>query len=136
MQRLLPVLHALFLGLVILIPALAARAQEIQVEVAHPPIRFIAATGWADKKIEPSGVAPIADGSLLLVACDKNESLVVVDAATGRAEQWLRISTFEHGPKWEDLAYDDEGAYYVIGSRFVNDPAQAGGERNLRTCPV
>lgn len=132
MRRILPVWHVLFLGLVILIPALA-RAQEIQVEVVQPPIRFIAAdTELEDEKLEPSGVAAIGDGSLLLVACDKSEGLIVVEAATGRVKQWLRIGTFEHGPKWEDLAHDDEGTYYVIGSRFVKDPAQAEGRKKLK----
>ncbi len=133
MQRILPALCALLLGVLILIPALAASAQELQVEVVQPPVRFLTAdAGSEDMTIEPSGVATIGDGSLLLVACDKRESLAVVDAATGQVKQWLQIGTFGHGPKWEDLAHDDEGTYYVIGSRFVEDPAEEGAQKKLR----
>ena len=73
MLRLLPASCVTFLGLVLLLPSLAVRAQEVQVEMVQPPMRFWRAdTGMEDRKIEPSGVAPIGDGSLLLVACDKN----------------------------------------------------------------
>jgi len=132
MQRTLRPSCAFFLGLVILIPALAARAQEVQVEIAQPTVRFLTAdTGREDRKIEPSGVEPIGDGTLLLVACDKSESLAVVEAATGRIKQWLKLGTFKNMPKWEDLARDDEGAYYVIGSRFVEEPAEEGTQKKL-----
>jgi hypothetical protein len=100
MQRILPPSCAFFLGLVILIPTLAARAQEVQVEVAQPTLHFLTAdTGLEDNKIEPSGVAPIGDGSLLLVACDKNDSLLVVELATGRVKQSLSLGTFDNRPK-------------------------------------
>jgi hypothetical protein len=70
MQRIPGASCALFFLLAILIPGLVARAQEVQVEVAQPTLRFVTAdTGLEDDKIEPSGVAPIGDGSLLLVAC-------------------------------------------------------------------
>jgi hypothetical protein len=133
MERILPSSCALLLGLAVLLPALGARAQEVQVEVAQPPVRFLTAdTGQDDKKIEPSGVEPIGDGSLLLVADDKSENLIVVEAATGRVKQSLKLSTFANRPKWEALARDDEGAYYVIGSHFVEDPAAAGAQKKLR----
>ena len=123
---------ALVFGLVILFPILAVRAQEVQVEVAQPPVRFLAAdTGSEDKKIEPSGVEPIGDGKLLLVADDKSESLIVVEAATARVKQSLKLGTFDNRPKWEALARDDEGAYYVIGSHFVEDAAEAGAQKQL-----
>jgi hypothetical protein len=132
MQRILPALCALVLGLAILIPGLIARAQEVQVEVAQPTLHFLTAdTGREDKRIEPSGVAPIGDGSLLLVACDKNDSLLVVEAAPAQVKQWLSPGTFDNRPKWEDLARDDEGNYYVIGSRFVDEPAEAGAQRKF-----
>jgi hypothetical protein len=128
----LPALCALFLGLAILIPVLVARAQEVQVEVAQPTLRFLTVdTGLEDNKIEPSGVAPIGDGSLLLVACDKNDSLIVVEAATAQVKQWLSLGTFDNRPKWEDLAYDDEGNYYVISARFVEEPGEAGARKKL-----
>jgi hypothetical protein len=132
MQRILPALCALFLGLVMLIPGLVARAQEVQVEIAQPTVHFLTADiGREDHKIEPSGVAPIGDGSLLLVACDKNESLLVVELATGRVKQSLSLATFDNRPKWEDLAHDDEGNYYVIGSGFVEEPAEEGAQKKL-----
>jgi hypothetical protein len=132
MRRILPVSCAPFLGLMVLLSALAVRAQEVQVEVAQPPVRFLTAdTGSEDKRIEPSGVEPIGDGNLLLVADDKNESLIVVEAATGRVKQSLSLSTFENRPKWEALARDDEGAYYIIGSHFVEDPAEEGAQKKL-----
>jgi hypothetical protein len=123
---------ALVFGLVILFPILAVRAQEVQVEFAEPPLRFLTAEpGSEDKKIEPSGVEPIGDGKLLLVVDDKSESLIVVEAATARVKQPLKLSTFDNRPKWEALARDDEGAYYVIGSHFVEDPADAGAQKQL-----
>ena len=132
MRRILPASCGLFLGLVVLLSALAVRAQEVQVEVAQPPVRFLTAdTGSEDKKIEPSGVEPIGDGSLLLVADDKSESLIVVEAATARVKQSLKLSIFDNRPKWEALARDDEGAYYVIGSHFVEDPAEEGAQKKL-----
>jgi hypothetical protein len=132
MQRILPASCALFLGLVILLSALAARAEEVHVEVVQPPMRFLTGdTGREDRKIEPSGVEPIANGSLLLVADDKNESLIVVEAATGRVNQSLSLRAFDNRPKWEALTRDDEGAYYVIGSHFVEDPAEAGAQKKL-----
>jgi hypothetical protein len=129
MRRILPASCALFLGL---LSTLAARAQEVQVEVAQPPVRFLTAdTGWEDKKVEPSGAEPIGDGSLPLVADDKSESLIAVEAATCRVKQSLKLSTFDNRPRWEALARDDDGAYYVIGSHFVEDPAEEGAQRKL-----
>ncbi|HEY7319817.1 MAG TPA: hypothetical protein VIE89_19780 [Candidatus Binatia bacterium] len=132
MRRVLPVPFALFYGLVILVPVLTARAQEVHVEVVQPPMRFLTAgTGSEEQKIEPSGVEPIGDGKLLLVAEDKSESLLVVEAATGQIKQSLKLSAFDNRPKWEALARDDEGAYYVIGSHFVEDPTEAGAQKKL-----
>jgi hypothetical protein len=108
------------------------RAQEVQVEIVQPPLRFLTAdTASEDKKIEPSGVEPIGDGNLLLMADDKSESLIVVEASTARVKQSLSLSTFDNRPKWEGLAHDDEGAYYVIGSHFVEDPAEEGAQKKL-----
>lgn len=136
MWRILPTSCVTFLGLVLLLPALPARAQELQVEIAQPPIPFLTAdTGKEDRRIEPSGVATIGDGSLLLVACDKNACLNVVEAATGRIKQSFSVGVFDKRPKWEDLAHDDEGAYYVIGSRFVEEPNEEGGQRRFMAVP-
>jgi hypothetical protein len=92
-------------------------------------------TGSVNTKIEPSGVATIGDGKLILVACDKNACLSVVEAATGRIKQSFSIGVSDTRPKWEDLAHDDEGAYYVIGSRFIEEPAEAGAQRRFTAVP-
>jgi hypothetical protein len=135
MRRILASLTLVF-GLVVLLPALAVRAQEVQVEIVQPPMRFLTAdTGREDRRIEPSGVAPIGDGSVLLVACDKNACLSVVEAATGRIKQSFSVGVFDNRPKWEDLAHDDEGAYYVIGSRFVEQPTEDGAQKRLMAVP-
>src|SRR6516165_7412284 len=132
MSRILSASSLLILGLSLLLSALAVRAQEVQVEIVQPPMRFLTAdTGKEDRRIEPSGVAAIGDGSLLLVACDKNVCLSVVEAATGRIKQSFSVGVSDTRPKWEDLAHDDEGAYYVIGSRFVEEPAEEGTQKRL-----
>ena len=136
MWRILPASCVTFLALVPLFPTLAVKAQEVQVEIAQSPIPFLTAdTGREDRKIEPSGVATIGDGSLLLVACDKNACLSVVEAATGRIKQSFSLGVFNTRPKWEDLAHDDEGAYYIIGSRFVEEPAEDGAQKRLLAVP-
>jgi hypothetical protein len=135
MRRILASFTLVF-GLVVLLPALAVRAQEVQVEIVQPPMRFLTAdTGREDRRIEPSGVATIGDGSLLLVACDKNACLSVVEAATGRIKQSFSVGVFDNRPKWEDLAHDNEGAYYVIGSRFVEQPTEDGMQKRLMAVP-
>ena len=136
MQRILRALCHSFLGLVILMPASAARAQEVQVEFVYPPVRFLsAATGADDERIEPSGVEPIGDGSLLLIADDKRASLIVVEAATGRAKHSLLMGISDKRPKWEELAHDDEGGYYVIGSRFFEEPSEDGADKKTIAAP-
>ena len=136
MWPILPASCVTFLGLILLLPALAVRAQEVQVEMIQPPMPFLTAdTGSEDRKIEPSGVATIGDGSLLLVACDKNACLSVVEAATGRIKQSFSVGVVDKRPKWEDLTHDDEGAYYVIGSRFVEEAAEGGIEKKIIAVP-
>src|SRR5262249_23978325 len=136
MWRILPVSCVIFLGLILLLPGLAVRAQEVQVEMIQPPMPFLTTdAGTEDRKIEPSGVAPIGDGGLLLVACDKSACLSVVEAATGRIKQTFSVGVVEKRPKWEDLTHDDEGAYYVIGSRFVEEAAEGGVEKKITAVP-
>ena len=71
--------------------------------------------------IEASGVEPIGDGSRLLVAHDKDPALYVVDARSGRIlGEPLTSPHFpkknEAGPKWEGMARDSDGNYYLIGA--------------------
>jgi len=99
MQRILPASRWTFLGL-LLLSAVTVRAQEIQVEMVQPAMPFLTAdAGSIDRKIEPSGVAAIGDGSLLLVACDKNACLSVVEAATGRIKQSFSVGVVDKRPK-------------------------------------
>ena len=136
MWRILSSSRVTFLGLILLLPALTVRAQELQVEVVQPPMPFLTAdTGKEDGRIEPSGVATIGDSKFLPVACDKNACLSVVEAATGRIKQSFSVGVVDKRPKWEDLAHDDEGAYYVIGSRFVEETAENGVEKTIIAVP-
>jgi hypothetical protein len=97
------------------------------------PIRFLSVdTGQENKKIEPSAVEPIGDGKLLLVADDENKNLIVVETLTGRIKQQLKLSNFDKKPKWEAMARDLEGAYYVIGSHSVKDPAEEDAQQKLK----
>src|SRR5262249_60149857 len=136
MWRILPASCVTFFGLILLLPALAVRAQEVHVEMIQPPVPFLTAdTGSEDRKIEPSGVATIGDGRMLLVACDKIACLSVVEAATGRIKQSFSVGVVDKRPKWEDLTHDDEGDYYVIGSRFVEEAAEGGVEKKITAVP-
>ena len=71
--------------------------------------------------LEASGVEPIGDGRLLLVAHDKKVPLRVIETATGR--QVGPLLTCDRFPaetpkssKWEGMARDSEGNYYLVGS--------------------
>ena len=71
--------------------------------------------------IEASGVEPIGDGHRLLVAHDKDPALYVVDTATGRILGEPLTSTHfpkkdQAGPKWEGMARDSDGNFYLIGA--------------------
>jgi hypothetical protein len=77
--------------------------------------------GKPDVVIEASGVAPIGDGRRLLVAHDKAAPLHVVDAATGALVGAPVTSprfpaTSQAGPKWEGMALDAQGNYYLVGA--------------------
>jgi hypothetical protein len=77
--------------------------------------------GKTDVVIEASGVEPIGDGSRLLVAHDKATPLFIVETATGAIVGEPITSprfpeTTKTGPKWEGMARDGQGAYYVIGA--------------------
>ena len=113
---------AAFLAVVLTLSGMSAlSAAEIRVRPENGPRPMRTADGQVDQVIEPSGVEPIGGGSTLLVVHDKAPELVVVDTETGRERgERLLCSAFptglEVGPKWEGLALDDEGGYYVIGS--------------------
>ena len=110
---------AFALGLTGLIAA-PARAHHWRLEKATLPAPFLR-DGKVDVVIEPSGVAPIGDGRRVLVALDGAASLHVVDVETGEfvggplgSPKFPPTSKF--GPKWEGMALDSEGNYYLVGS--------------------
>ncbi|HEV7645709.1 MAG TPA: hypothetical protein VGO50_17350 [Pyrinomonadaceae bacterium] len=125
------------LTFLIFLCVIPAYPQEIGVHTAGP----LVALGrlYADLEVEPSGVEPIGtDGKYLLIADDKNENLLVVNAANAQVAGCVEISEDlksaksesplgykdknacaripQHMPslKWEGLALDSDGTYYAI----------------------
>lgn len=77
--------------------------------------------GKVNVVIEASGVEPIGDGRRVLVAHDKDPALYIVETKSGRIlGDPLTSAHFPHknegGPKWEGMARDSEGNYYLIGA--------------------
>jgi hypothetical protein len=108
-------------------PVGSSLADDITVTPVTIPAPFFEASGPGDASrrvdgvLEASAVEPIDDGRLLLVAHDKKVPLRVIDAATGR--QVGPLVTSEKFPaetpkssKWEAMARDSEGNYYLAGS--------------------
>jgi hypothetical protein len=98
----------------------SAGADEFRLEFQSLP-RPILDGGRPNGVIEASAVEPIGDGRWLLVAHDKDPALHVVEASTGRlAGAPIASPKFpaavDGAPKWEGMARDGEGNYYVIGS--------------------
>ncbi len=98
------------------------RADEFRLESATLPAPLVDQSGKVNVVIEASGVEPIGDGHRILVAHDKHPSLFVVDVATGRiVGEPITSAKFPEpsklgGPKWEGMARDSEGNYYIIGA--------------------
>lgn len=74
-----------------------------------------------DKIIEPSGVVAVDDeGKYLMVIDDKSDGDRVenlrIFTETGEFVTKLKIKQADKKPKWEALAKDDDGNFYVIGS--------------------
>ena len=110
---------AAILGLVSLATT-SALADEFRLEAVSLP-RPILDGAKPNVVIEASGVEPIGDGHLLLVAHDKAPALHVVDTATGKLVGTPLTSVkfpslSKAGPKWEGMAKDGEGHFYLIGS--------------------
>jgi len=107
------------LGAISLIPS-TSNADELRLESATLPAPLWEG-GKVNVVIEASGVEPIGDGRLLLIAHDKAPALYVVEAATGRIMGApLTSPRFPQlnggGPKWEGMARDADGNYYLIGA--------------------
>jgi hypothetical protein len=116
-----PLRLAAFAALVASAPTVAA-ADDFRLEDASLPAPLLDASGKVNVVIEASGVEPIGDGHRILVAHDKHPALFVVDVATGRiVGEPITSSRFPEpsklgGPKWEGMARDAEGNYYIIGA--------------------
>ena len=111
----------------------AAHAQQFRLESATLP-RPILDGEKPDVVIEASGVEPIGDGRRFLVAHDKAPALHVVDLASGRLVGTPITSPkfptqSKSGPKWEGMARDAEGNYYIVGSHS----GKADAERDERS---
>ncbi len=119
-------------------------ADLIQVETAPSPISIrlraplsvadiTNSTTLEDARIEASAVETIdADGRFLLIADDKTNGLVVVEAATGlRIGAPLTLPAFPTDAKWEGMAKDDSGAFYIIGSHNGRTTDEIEGHSRL-----
>ncbi len=96
-------------------------ADEFRLESATLPVPLVE-SGKINTVIEASAVEPIGDGHRLLLAHDKHPALFVVDVATGRIMgEPITSPRFPApsplgGPKWEGMARDSEGNFYLIGA--------------------
>jgi hypothetical protein len=112
----------LILGTVVSISGWSAAADEYRLESATLPAPFVGEKGKADLVIEASAAEPIGDGRRFLLAHDKHPALFIVDAATGRlvgepiTSPRFPVASWTGGPKWEGMARDGDGTYYVIGA--------------------
>jgi hypothetical protein len=114
-------LRLTLLGGLIGLMALTAWAEEFRLDGATLPAPLLD-HGRVNRVIEASAVAPIGDGQLWLIAHDKAPALFVVEAQTGRlvgepiTSPKFPLLTKTGGPKWEGMARDAAGNYYLIGS--------------------
>jgi hypothetical protein len=98
-----------------------ALAQELRLESTSLPAPLLVG-GKVDTVIEASAVEPIGDGRRLLVAHDKHPALFIVDAASGKVlgepitSPKFPVTSWLGGPKWEGMARDSEGNFYLIGA--------------------
>jgi hypothetical protein len=99
----------------------SATADEFRLEAATLPAPLID-SDKVNTVIEASAVEPIGDGRRFLLAHDKHPALYVVDLATGRimgepiTSPKLPAPSPLGGPKWEGMARDSEGNFYMIGA--------------------
>ena len=122
-----PLRAVLILGTIGLTAPLAL-AQEFRLESATLPRPLISGEK-PDVVIEASGVEPIGDGRRFLVAHDKAPALHVVDLASGRLVGAPITSPkfptqTKTGPKWEGMARDAGGNFYIIGSHSGKTDAE------------
>ncbi|MFM9903017.1 MAG: hypothetical protein ACKVQJ_00430 [Pyrinomonadaceae bacterium] len=106
----------------------AAQSFDIKPAGTPFPLKNIGKKGelTPNKTIEPSAVEPIGDGKYLIVGDDKDngvgQSLAVVETASGLVIKLLEnIQGKAANPKWEAMAKDDEGNFYIMGSHNEDD---------------
>jgi hypothetical protein len=109
---------------------LSAQADEFRLEPTTLPAPFLD-HGNVNVVIEASGVEPIGSGKRFLLAHDKAPALHVVDLASGRlVGAPLTSAKFppqtQTGPKWEGMALDSGGTYYLIGSHSGKTEEERG----------
>jgi hypothetical protein len=106
--------------MLVLAPA-SASADEFRLEATTFPMPLMK-DEKVDVVIEASGIEPISDGHRFLIAHDKHPALFVVDTASGRIiGEPITSAKFPEpsklgGPKWEGMARDSDGTYYIIGA--------------------
>jgi hypothetical protein len=123
--------HVVLLWGALQLAAPSALADEFRLESATLPAPLIDA-GKTNTVIEASAVEPIGDGQRFLLAHDKHPALYVIDLATGRimgdpitAAKFPPASPLG-GPKWEGMARDSEGNFYLIGAHVgKTDPERS-----------
>ncbi|MDG3007832.1 hypothetical protein [Paludisphaera mucosa] len=106
--------------------AAAATADEFTATPSGAPTPFLepveGSTGafQVDRTIEASALATAGDGRYLVVAHDKQAPLRLVETATARRVGTLSSPRFPgetpNSTKWEAMAEDADGAFYVVGS--------------------
>lgn len=106
-----------------------AQTWQVQVDTAAAPIPFVHIDGTRDETLEASAVEPIDPaGRFVLIADDKTNALRVVEVATGREVQPSLTAPGipAENAKWEAMAKDDAGDFYVIGSHNGRDAKEVG----------
>lgn len=96
-------------------------AQDLKVLPISEPLSLKNADESENHLIEPSAAATIGNGKFLLVADDKDDgngnSLKIIEVSTRKILNTLpKLQSSKKNPKWEALAKDETGNYYVIGS--------------------
>ena len=118
------------------------RADEFRLESATLPAPLVDDSGKVNVVIEASGVEPIGDGHRILVAHDKHPALFVVDVATGRiVGEPITSTKFPEpsklgGPKWEGMARDADGNYYIIGAHVGKTDEERSEQERAAPLPA
>ena len=112
-----------------------ARADDLRLENDSLPAP-LTGQGRIDTVIEASGVQPIGDGRHVLIAHDKAAPLHVLDLDTGKLVGEPLTSpafpaTSKTGPKWEGMARDSEGAFYIVGAHNGKTDAERASKAHL-----